>query len=91
MTCALTVNLLVEQVMITEVTFALVTVPDPPPTVHDCVGPLGCVRTATSYDDPAASGTGNANEPFELIVSELPPLSLTTTEPERPATVPPIV
>ena len=32
----------------TVVTFAMATVPVPAPTVHDCVGLLGCVRTVTS-------------------------------------------
>src|SRR5215831_2705634 len=71
----------------TVVTFAEPTVPVPLPTVQVC--PDGWVFTVTAYAAPLASCVGNAKEPFAVTVRASPPLSFSTTVPDRPETVPP--
>src|SRR5215510_8068124 len=80
---------LAAQVTATVVTFAEPTVPVPLPTVQVC--PDGWVFTVTAYAAPLASCVGNAKEPFAVTVRASPPLSFSTTVPDRPETVPPMV
>ena len=81
---------LVVQVMATEVTLALATVPLPPLTEQTCVGPLGCVETVTLKPDPEATATGKVKLPFAETLTLSAPLFLSTRPlPASPLTVPP--
>src|SRR5215831_10291859 len=84
---AVSVPELAVHVTATVVTFAEPTVPVPLPTVQ--VWPDGWVFTVTAYAAPPASCVGKAKEPFAVTVSASPPLSFSTTVPDRPETVPP--
>src|SRR5262249_6547305 len=70
------------------VTAADPTVPVPPVTVQVC--PVGCVAIVTAYAAPLASFVANVNVPSAATLTSSPPLSRSTTLPERPLTVPPI-
>ena len=71
----------------TFVTLAPETVPDPFDTVH--VWPDGLLFTVTLYALPSASFVAKPKIPFALRVRSSPPLSCSTTVPDRPDTVPP--
>src|SRR5690242_16554984 len=69
------------------VTLADAIVPDPPVTVQVC--PVGLVATVTLYAVPLASLVAKVNDPFAVTLRLSPPLSWSTTVPDRPETVPP--
>src|SRR5271165_6323709 len=71
----------------TLVTLAEPTVPDPFDTVQDW--PAGFVFTVTLYAAPETSEVANVKDPFALTLRLSPPLSCSTTVPDRPDTVPP--
>ena len=84
----------VEPVLAAQVTATLVTlaepiVPDPLATVQVC--PDGLVFTVTAYPAPVVTCVANVNGPFAVTVRSSPPLSCSTTVPDRPDTDPPTV
>ncbi len=62
-------------------------VPDPFDTEH--VWPDGFVFTVTAYAAPDASDVANVNGPFADTDRSSPPLSCSTTAPDKPDTEPP--
>jgi hypothetical protein len=77
------------QVTATFVTLAEPTVPLPLVTAHVC--PAETLPTVTLYGDPLGTGVANVNVPLAVRLRASPPLSLSTTVPDRPETVPPMV
>jgi hypothetical protein len=73
----------------TAVTFAPASVPVALATPH--VWAAGWVETVTAYALRSASGVANVNVPLVVRVSGSTPLSLSTSVPESPLIVPPIV
>ena len=73
----------------TLVTLPEPTVPLPLETAHVC--PAGALATVTLYGDPDRTGAGNANVPLASQAQGVAALSLSTTVPDRPETVPPMV
>ena len=66
----------------TLVTLAEPIVPDPLVTVQVC--PDGFVFTVTVYAAPEASDVAKVNDPFAVTLRSSPPLSCSTTVPDRP-------
>src|SRR5690606_23221054 len=87
-----TLNDSVLQTTATLTTSSAPTTPAPFDTVHVCAGLLGCVATATAYDAPLASPSGNRKLPLRTTdVSPAPFNCNTSPEPNSPLTSPPIV
>jgi hypothetical protein len=61
--------------MVTLVTSAAATVPEPPPTAHVWTGLPGGVETVTAYVAPLAIFTGNVKLPFAVTTRGVPALS----------------
>src|SRR5689334_23676364 len=61
--------------------------PEPPSTVQVC--PDGLPPTGTSEVAPDASLVAKVNDPLAVTLRLSPPLSCSTTVPDRPDTVPP--
>ena len=78
---------LAAQVTATLVTLAEPIVPDPLATVQVC--PDGFVFTVTAYGAPAPPSCANVNGPLAATDRSSPPLSCSTTVPDRPDTDPP--
>ena len=77
----------VVQVTATLVMFADPIVPDPLATEQLC--PVGLVFTVTLYAEPVARAVAKVNAPLALTLRSSPPLSCSTTVPDRPETIPP--
>src|SRR5450759_2876907 len=73
----------------TLVTFVVVAVPEPLVTVH--VWPDGCVRTVAEYVVLLLTLVANVNDPLVDVLTLSPPLFCSTSVPERPEIVPPMV
>ena len=80
-------NELSEQATATLVTLAPETVPDPLETPQ--VWPVGLLFTVTLYAEPSASFVAKVNGPLAETLRSSPPLSCSTTVPDRPVTLPP--
>ena len=77
------------QVTATVVMLAEPTVPLPLATAHVC--PAGATRDRDVVRGAGQNGVGNVNAPLAVRLRASPPLSLSTTVPDRPETVPPMV